>query len=1018
MAEAAGLVIGVVALASTFKDCVDLFSFISASKSFAIDFEILNTQLDLEKTLLLQWADRVQLLNLDHYDKRLDDPLINKAVSGVLSAVRLLLSQSTDLQQRYGMECIGSQNAVIPTISGPRMKQFLRDFESLSLRINAKQKEASIKQRFYWVVRDREKFDGLIRQLSSLVGKLNIVIPATSTHNEAMIGKDIEHIQDVQQIELLLAAAQGHGSSIATWAKEIISKRCSQRVIDHLWFRIMDDRRRSIGHAHDRTLEWALHPPADDVTWDDLSQWLRSGSGIYWISGKAGSGKSTLMKYLYEQEKTSTLLKEWAGNGPLTIASFFFYHLGTAEQNTHEGLSRALLYYILSADPSLTPHLLPNMWRDAHRSDKRVLDLPTMGEVTQAFSTLSNGSSRHRFCFFIDGLDEYCGDLMKGIALINSLVINGTIKILLSSRPISACFQAFSRKPKLQLQDLTKGDIRNYINDVLGSHPYVHNMLATDPTSVKEILEDIADKASGVFLWVILACHSILQGFAAHDYPAELRHRVNELPAELEDLFTFMLKKIEPRYRAQAARLLKICHQRIATSPERKPQIVYTLGLALVDEYELDVAQHLNLSNISYEEKHMKCRVIEERLRSRCCGLLEIHQLPSNCEHCFCGHHVQYDANGRLPAKNDYELIDSAVGFMHRCVFDFLNDPHVWNLNCLQVHDTNFEPNAALSRMYLHLAHTLSSEALNTKTHYVIIELMTKGLLCAQDVDLPPDTITAPLFEYSAQIAFNIHARPKATKVGGCFFSHIRMAVESSEMTKPLLASILATEFGMIDVLRLWESRGVLVPYQYLVLLYHAIEMPYSGALQYYGLDVSPTVVQFLLSKSCDPNAMVSGVWCEKTTPWKSWLIRARVVSRATAADVTESFVKAGADTNICATLCGKPLEQLICHWLLGKTSCEFAPGMTWEERAMVLRCSSILKLLEIRQAGEASNVEATGFHASKNHINAQSPQSRRMKRKRGDKTRIPELNASVRSDSSTTMDISAKRRRGRVTGR
>lgn len=32
---------------------------------------------------------------------------------------------------------------------------------------------------------------------------------------------------------------------------------------------------------------------------DSIAEWLESGSGVYWISGKAGSGKSTLMKHLF-----------------------------------------------------------------------------------------------------------------------------------------------------------------------------------------------------------------------------------------------------------------------------------------------------------------------------------------------------------------------------------------------------------------------------------------------------------------------------------------------------------------------------------------------------------------------------------------------------------------------------------------------------------------------------------------------------------------------------------------------
>jgi hypothetical protein len=45
-----------------------------------------------------------------------------------------------------------------------------------------------------------------------------------------------------------------------------------------------------------------------------LLNWMSSGAGIFHISGKLGSGKSTLMKYLSDHNRTDELLGQWAGN--------------------------------------------------------------------------------------------------------------------------------------------------------------------------------------------------------------------------------------------------------------------------------------------------------------------------------------------------------------------------------------------------------------------------------------------------------------------------------------------------------------------------------------------------------------------------------------------------------------------------------------------------------------------------------------------------------------------------------
>lgn len=103
MAEVAGLALGVIALAGIFKDCLEIFSYISAVRSLGQDYEILETKLDVEKTLLLQWAQRVRLL-FPEYDERLDDPATQLIIARVLAGVKLLLSESDKLQHRYGLE--------------------------------------------------------------------------------------------------------------------------------------------------------------------------------------------------------------------------------------------------------------------------------------------------------------------------------------------------------------------------------------------------------------------------------------------------------------------------------------------------------------------------------------------------------------------------------------------------------------------------------------------------------------------------------------------------------------------------------------------------------------------------------------------------------------------------------------------------------------------------------------------------------------------------------------------------
>ncbi|KAJ8130984.1 hypothetical protein O1611_g2643 [Lasiodiplodia mahajangana] len=892
------------------------------------------TILDIEKTLLLQWADRVRLLQPGNYDNRLDESVINNAVSRILSAIRLLLSQSTDLQQRYGMEQIESTSTtVIPAMSSPRLRQFLNDFERLSLRIDVRQKEASIKQRLRWVVKDREKFRDLIHQLSNLVAKLDAVIPASAGHVETMTRHDIRMLRNLREVQLVLEASKSHKTAMALWAQDNIIERCQERVLDRLWFRKIDDRRNNIMDPHAHTFEWALHPPAPDVTWDDLSGWLRSGSDIYWVSGKAGSGKSTLMKYLYQHEETKALLEEWAKGKSLVVANFFFWHLGAPEQRTLEGLCRALLYYILNSDQTLIPKLLPDMWREAHQSDNNNISIPSIGEMTQAFLALRHEHHMHKFCFFIDGLDEYDGNLSEGIQFINNLASNSEVKVLVSSRPVSACFQAYSRKLKIQLQDLTRDDIKKYVDDILGGHPYVHDMLVVNASNITKIFADIVTKASGVFLWVVLACRSILQGLDAYDYPAELQRRVDELPPELERLFTHMLNKIEPRYRKQAAKLLRICYQRrmnpeseIHTRPGIGPNIsttvegIYTLGLALLDECEFDLTLSVGLIRLKTNEKIMKCKVLEERLRSRCCGLLEVYYANSRSDRCFCGFSRHHRHRGLD------RVVDSVVGFMHRSVFEFLNNPHVWDLDCLQINDNNFEPNAALARMYLHLAYSLSDMP-DGENVPQINELTTESLICTKYIDNTASDAATSALHYVATTTcgiiqlLNDRVEMEVEKEEFPFFATVGKSFGPSTKAESHLAVSLAVELGMINVTRQWKGLSASEGPD---LLYHALDKPFTSWLPYCGLDISPQIIEFLLFHGYSPNATIKDDSHHETTPWRRWLVSlpsiSNLESRFIIATVMELFLKAGANLNLPTRIPDEKIEDVIRRKLLERS--------------------------------------------------------------------------------------------------
>ena len=120
----------------------------------------------------------------------------------------------------------------------------------------------------------------------------------------------------------------------------------SQRVLKSLVFHGIKLREEQIHRAHAKTFAWIFQ---DSTT--PFKRWLTSNDGIFWVNGKAGSGKSTLMKFLATHGRTKTLLRQWSGSVNLIVASFYFWTAGHDAQKSQLGLMKSLLYQILSAMP-------------------------------------------------------------------------------------------------------------------------------------------------------------------------------------------------------------------------------------------------------------------------------------------------------------------------------------------------------------------------------------------------------------------------------------------------------------------------------------------------------------------------------------------------------------------------------------------------------------------------------------------------------------------------------------------
>ena len=275
------------------------------------------------------------------------------------------------------------------------------------------------------------------------------------------------------------------------------------------------------------------------------------------------------------------------------------------------------------------------MCADAFGSDENI-NAPPSAELRQAFERMGQIQSQARkFCIFIDGLDEYSWEPLDGVNFTLHLARNCSLKIVVSSRPTQPRVQAFSRMPKLYLQDLTAGDIGAYINQTTDSHPYMGVLRCKDPRQTDNLQSNIIEKAYGVFLWVVLACRSAREGLDNFDRLSNLRGRIDELPPKSERLFQHMLNNIEGRYQDHANKVLRIYHPNQLVPATQGP---FTFGLALVDDYDLELGKLPSTRSLATNKAFVtsldrqkrnannftKCIILEGSLRSHCFELVKI----------------------------------------------------------------------------------------------------------------------------------------------------------------------------------------------------------------------------------------------------------------------------------------------------------------------------------------------------------------------------------------------------------
>ena len=179
------------------------------------------------------------------------------------------------------------------------------------------------------------------------------------------------------------------------------------------------------------------------------------------------------------------------------------------------------------------------------------------------FANDKPGKRAFEILFLVDGLDEHQGDSEKLVELFKTSSQSPFVKFCLSSRPWLEFDEAFKDCPKLNLQDLTHNDIKNYVREKLLSSERFTILEAADPHAADQVSRTVVNKANGVFLWVQILTRSLLDGLRNRDDISDLQARLDLLPTKLSELYQHMLDRIDLIYITRASQIFQVYNSAI-----------------------------------------------------------------------------------------------------------------------------------------------------------------------------------------------------------------------------------------------------------------------------------------------------------------------------------------------------------------------------------------------------------------------------------------------------------------------
>ena len=423
---------------------------------------------------------------------------------------------------------------------------------------------------------------------------------------------------DKHEHEITRTQFQSH---IDSTAQQHNFRERQDRLLESLRFEDINVRGNDISLSSHGTFRWVFGEASH--SWDSLSKWLEQGQKVFWINGKAGSGKSTLMKFVVNDEHTSHALNLWSNGKDCMVLAFYFWLSGSKLQRSMKGFLCSLLRQIMSNN---TKVLEDTFLKNELITRKRSVSDWSLSELKDILQFVVESVNRTgNICIFLDGIDEFDQDedVQDLLDLVDELARFQNTKLCVSSRPDAFIEKQLSHYERLRLQDLTANDMKMCIKDTLDRVYEKYPPNSIEAKDIDDFTCLMTEKADGVFLWVQFALTSLLKGLRNEDDFQVLLMRLEELPSGMEQLYQQMWRRLngdEQRYREEASTYFSY--------HDFFPLSLFEMTVALDDDIQKGYLR--DLKPLSPAELTMKCEIQKTRILTRCAGLLEFATVIDN----------------------------------------------------------------------------------------------------------------------------------------------------------------------------------------------------------------------------------------------------------------------------------------------------------------------------------------------------------------------------------------------------